>query len=286
MGSLQLEGEWLPSRREAEALPCCTARLPNSLLSLLLHYLPLQRMWGCDTSWDRIENKDLFFACYSGKTPTGISEPLNSTVCCKWNCLLCSVGAGYSQLSLLTQLHENSPSCHPTLQCSLGPVLFPLKRWNKWSQQLHHLLLLNPGALEKQWERLGHRVGVRDSAIHTASWAKGDLSTWDLLLLQLTPLETAHQNHGVKQSEYWQQDLASSGPKRQTVPCSPALWSRSFQVQPLTVEFSSDIRKLLTEPGIRTYRYCCNLLGFINSPCSLFHTYHLGTPCAAGCILV
>lgn len=115
------------------APPHCSP-IPSSLFLPPHHYLPLQHMWGCDISWDMIENKDLLFACYSGKTPTGIYEPLNSTVCCKWNCLLCSVRAGYSQLSLLTQLHENSPSCHPTLQCSLGPVLFPLKCWNKWSQ--------------------------------------------------------------------------------------------------------------------------------------------------------
>ena len=133
-GPRQLEGARHSHSRGAVALPHRTAHLPNPLRSPPLRYLPLQHMRGCDISWEKIENKDLLFACYSGKTPPGIQEPLNSTVCCKWNCLLCSVRAGYSQLSLLTQLQENSPSCHPTLQCSLGPVLFPLKCRNKWSQ--------------------------------------------------------------------------------------------------------------------------------------------------------
>lgn len=76
----------------------------------------LPAIWVCRTCGaairlrETIENKDLLFACYSGKTPTGIYEALNSTACCKWNCLLCSVRAGYSQLSLLTQLHERA---HP-----------------------------------------------------------------------------------------------------------------------------------------------------------------------------
>lgn len=78
--------------------------------------VPYPAIWLCRTCGavirlrETIENKDLLFACYSGKTPTGIYEALNSTACCKWNCLLCSVRAGYSQLSLLTQLHERA---HP-----------------------------------------------------------------------------------------------------------------------------------------------------------------------------
>lgn len=83
-------------------------------------------------------------------------QPLNSTACCKWNCLLCSVRAGYSQLSLLTQLHKISPSCHPTLQQhSLGPALFPLKCWGKkWSQDCSTIFFFWIWALLKNCERV------------------------------------------------------------------------------------------------------------------------------------
>lgn len=157
--------------------------LPNSLLSPPLPYLPLQRTWGCDISWDMIESKDLLFACYSGKTPTGISEPLNSTACCKWNCLLCSVRAGYSQLSLLTQLHEISPSCHPTLQHSLGPALFPLKCWGKSgvgiappssSESGHSWKTLRES--ERWRQQVRHCAGAKGSVIYTALGARHDLS--------------------------------------------------------------------------------------------------------------
>lgn len=70
------------------------------------------------------------------------------------------------------------------------------------------------------------------------------------------------------------------------VPYPYALNSSSIQAQPLAVALSPDICKHLTVAGIRTYRCCCNLLGFINSPCSLIHVYHSGTLHAAGYILV
>lgn len=94
--------------------PLTTACSPASPPTPLPRCRPA--IWLCRTCGaairlrETIENKDLLFACYSGKTPTGIYEALNSTACCKWNCLLCSVRAGYSQLSLLTQLHERA---HP-----------------------------------------------------------------------------------------------------------------------------------------------------------------------------
>lgn len=165
------------------AQPLCSS-CPSLISYLTLHYLPLQHTRGCDTSWGMRESKDLLFSCSSVKTPTGISEPLNSTACCKWNCLLGSVRAGCSQLSLLTQLHKISPSCHPTLQHSLGPVLFPLKRWGEKmdSGLLHHLLLLNLGTLEKLAGSLkdeGSRSGtvlVQKILIYTVLAARDDLS--------------------------------------------------------------------------------------------------------------
>lgn len=183
MGAHQPEGGSLQKWGGSGTAPLLLLPLSNSFLSPPLRYLPLQRTWGCDISWDMIESKDLLFACYSGKTPTGISESLNSTACCKWNCLLCSVRAGYSQLSLLTQLHEISPSCHPTPQRSLGPVLFPLKCWRK-----NGVRIAPPSSSESghSWkttrepERWRHQVrrgvGAQGSVIYTALAARDGLS--------------------------------------------------------------------------------------------------------------
>lgn len=184
-GAQQLGGGSLQEWGGNGTAPLLLLPLPSPLLSPPLPYLPLQHTWGCDISWDMIESKDLLLACYSGKTPTGISEPLNSTACCKWNCLLCSVRAGYSQLSLLTQLHEISPSCHPTLLHSLGPALFPLKCWGKNGAKIappssSEFWILNSfhswrttGESERWRQQLRHCVGC---IIYTALAAMGDLS--------------------------------------------------------------------------------------------------------------
>lgn len=239
-------------------------------------------MWGWDISWDMIENKDLLFACYSGKTPTGISEPLNSTVCCKWNCLLCSVRAGYSQLSLLTQLHENSPSCHPTLQCSLGPVLFPLKCWNKWSQDRSTISFLWIPMLLKS----SGSVCKMETAGQTPRWCerKCDLHSpvnkgWPKCLGSAFAAAHPSKNQHIKTMEelkvntrcrIWSLVGQTDKLSLTCLLCAPEA------SQPLTEDFSPDICKHVVVAGIRTHRYCRNLLGFINSPCSLIHTYHLG----------
>lgn len=202
MGAQQLEGGSLQKWGGSGTAPLLLLPLPDSLLSPALCYLPLQHTWGCDIPWDMIESKDLLFACYSGKTPTGISEPLNSTACCKWNCLLCAVRAGYSQLSLLTQLHEISPSCHPTLHSSLGPALFPLKCWKKMvSGLLHHLLLLllNLGTVEEQRESLKDEDSRSDLVlVQKAVWSPEPR----ICFPSSSPLwKPAHQNHA-SQGEY------------------------------------------------------------------------------------
>lgn len=191
MGAHQLEGSSVQKRGGSDTALCSSCPSLTYLLSPPLPYLPLQHTWGCDTSWDTRESKDLLFACSSGKTPTGISEPLNSTACCKWNCLLCSVRAGYSQLSLLTQRHKISPSCHPTLQQhSLGPVLFPLKCWEKngvriappssSSESGHSRKTVRESERWRQQAR--HCVGAEDFWF-TQPWQSGMTWAQDLIFL-------------------------------------------------------------------------------------------------------
>lgn len=121
---------------------------------------------------DMRENKDLLSACYPGKAPSGISEPLNSTACCKWDCLLCSVGAGYSQLSLLTQRHNSSPSHRPTPLHSLCPVLFPLKLQDMWSPSTFLLSIFRSSKIPAVAGRHIPKDGTRLSTafVQEAAW--------------------------------------------------------------------------------------------------------------------